>query len=99
MLIMVINNTWRRTKVEASREGVILTHTGPFGLRRFEWNGSDIKDVRLEPTTTYADRNHLGEVQLDIVAHPPVKLFTDHAYRDLEPIAAALREAIYAHRR
>ena len=94
VMAMVINNTWRHTFLEARRDSVILRFRAPFGSERFEWNASEVEAVRLETTTTAADRNHLGEIELHIAARPLVKLFTDHPYRDLEMIERALRQAL-----
>lgn len=94
VMAMVINNTWQHTFLEARRDSVILRFRAPFGAERFEWNASEVEAIRLESTTTAADRNHLGEIELHIAARPLVKLFTDHPYRDLETIERALRQAL-----
>jgi hypothetical protein len=94
VMAMVINNTWRHTFVEARRDSLILRFRSPFGSERFEWNVSEVEDIRLETTTKPNDRNHLGEVEIHLAARPMVKLFTDHVFNELLPIEAALRKAI-----
>lgn len=94
VMLMVINNTWMRTTLEARRDSVILIVSSPFGRHRFEWNASDVEGVLLESTTTYMHRNHLGQLNILISRHPPVKLFADQAYHDLEPVAAALTKTL-----
>lgn len=92
--LMVINNTWRRTILEARREGVLLRFTTPFGRRQYEWGASDIEEVRLELTTKPTDANRLGELQIHVAAQPVAVLFTDHDLRELTAIVHAVREAL-----
>ena len=94
VMAMVINNTWRHTFLEVRRDSLILRFRAPFGSERFEWNVSEVEEVRLETTTQPTDRNHLAEIELHIAARPVVKLFTDHTLGDLQPIAAALQRGI-----
>jgi len=94
VLLMVVNNTWRRTMLEARRDGILLTFWSPFATRRLEWNADEIEDIRLEATTGPRDRNHLAELEIHLAAKPLVKLFTDHTVADLTRIAAALRNAL-----
>jgi hypothetical protein len=94
VLLMVVNNTWRRTLLEGRRDGLILSFASPFSQRRYEWGASDIEDLRLETTTKASDRNVLGELQIHVAAQPVAKLFTDHELAGLTPIVNALRRAI-----
>lgn len=98
VLLRVINNTWRSTTLEARAEGLMLTFRAPSGQQRYEWNAAEVEEIRLESTTRPTDRNQLSEIQIRLAARPLVKLFTDHATRDLEPIAGAIRQAIGATR-
>jgi hypothetical protein len=91
---IVINNTWRHTFLEARRDNLILRFSAPLGGERFEWNASEVQEIRLGATTKPNDVNHLGEIEIRIEARPLVKLFTDHAYRDLDRVAAAVQQAL-----
>jgi hypothetical protein len=94
VLLMVINNTWRRTILEGRRDGLLLMFSSPFAQRRYEWGASEIEDLRLVTTTKPTDRNVLGELQVHVAAQPVATLFTDHAMAELTPIVSALRQAI-----
>ena len=94
LLLIVINNTWRRTTLQAQADALLLTFSAPFGRRRYEWPAAQIEQVRVESTTSQMDRNHLGELSVHIAGHPLVKLFTDHEARELERIAAEVRRAL-----
>jgi hypothetical protein len=94
LMLLVINNTWRRTTLEARRDSLLLQFTSPFKQQRYEWGASDVEDIRLEITTKESDLNRLGEIEIHIAAQPVAKLFTDHAALELEPIINALRRAI-----
>jgi hypothetical protein len=92
--VMVINNTWRHTYLEAHRDSLILRFTAPLGGERFEWNASEVQEIRLETTTKPNDRNHLGEIEVRIEARPLIKLFTGHTYQDLGKVATAVQQAL-----
>jgi hypothetical protein len=94
VLLLVINNTWRRTVLEARRDAVLLRFTAPFGDRRYEWGASEVEDIRMELTTSAAERNSLGELEIHLAGLPLVKLFTDHPALELEALAARLRHAV-----
>lgn len=93
VFLMVINNTWRRTVLEARADAVLLRFGAPFGERRYEWGASQVEDVRMESTTTAADRNSLGELEIHLAGLPLVKLFTDHPAGELTELAARIRRA------
>jgi hypothetical protein len=95
VMALVISNTWRHTWLETRRDSVILRFHAPFGGERFEWNASEVEDVRLENTTRPADRNHLAEFELHIAAQPVIRLFTDHTIQDLLPIETAVRNVLF----
>lgn len=94
VFLLVVNNTWRRTRLEARRDSMLLTFTAPFGTRRYEWDASRIEDIRIRPTTTAEHRNSLGELEIRISDHSMVKLFTDHSAAELHDLAGRLREAV-----
>ena len=94
VMLMVINNTWQRTVLEARARRLLLTFRAPFGKRVHEWPAGNLEDIRMHATTKLSDRNHLAEVRILIPAQPMVRLFTDHPATELAPIAAALRSAV-----
>lgn len=94
VFLMVINNTWRRTVLEARHDAVLLRFTAPFGDRRYEWGASEVEDIRMESTTAAGDRNSLGELEIHLAGLPLVKLFTDHPTVELDALAARLRQAV-----
>jgi hypothetical protein len=94
VFLMVINNTWRRTVLEARHDAVLLRFTAPFGDRRYEWGASEVEDIRMESTTAAADRNSLGELEIYLAGLPLVKLFTDHPAVELDALAVRLRHAV-----
>lgn len=94
VLLLVINNTWRTTILEARSDALLLTFTAPFGRRRYEWGASQVEDMRVELTTNAEHRNSLGELEVHLAGLPLVKLFTDHPAPELQPLAAQLRHAV-----
>jgi hypothetical protein len=94
VLLLVINSTWRQTVLRARKDGLLLTFSVPFGQRRHEWNAGEIENIQMNSTTTVIHKNHLGEIQIHIAGQPLVSLFTDHAATELEPVVAALRQAV-----
>lgn len=94
VLLMVINNTWRRTTLEARRDSLLLTFTAPFGMERYEWGASQVEEFRVEATTTLEHRNSLGELEIHLAGLPLVKLFTDHPAAELQSMAVRLRQEV-----
>lgn len=94
VFLLVANNTWRRTILEARRDALMLAFTAPFGGKRYEWGASQIEDIRVELTTMAEHRNTLGELQVHLAGLPLVKLFTDHPAAELQELSARLRQAV-----
>lgn len=94
VFLLVVNNTWRRTTLEARNDGLMLAFAAPFGRKRYEWGASQIEVIRVELTTTAEHRNSLGELQVHLAGLPLVKLFTDHPAAELQDLSARLRQAV-----
>ena len=103
VLLMVINNTWRKTVLLAHPERISVHFVAPFSKRHYVWPAHRVEDVRVvrtyEPESLPAWHGQavpLGELELIPGGEPMAKLFTDHPEADLAVIARAAREMIAA---
>jgi hypothetical protein len=98
LMVAVINNTWRKTVLIARGEsGLSLTFASMMRRMFYQWPAHRIGQIRVVVTVDGAYSNTtLGELRIipKEAGEAPIHLFTDHDMRELERIAAALREAL-----
>lgn len=92
LMPLVINNTWRRTILTVTADTLTLRFTSPFTTKEYNWRTEVLEDLRL--VRTQETPPALAELQIHLVGHPLVKLFTDHMERELAHVVAALRSAV-----
>lgn len=94
VLILVANNTWRKTILRARDGEVTLLFSSLFHRRAYRWPFDRILEVGVDRTMQpgYLD----PRVELVLRAHggEHVHLFADHPEATLEAIVAALRDVI-----
>jgi hypothetical protein len=97
VLLVVINNTWRRTVLVAGAGGLSLEFRSLFSKRRYAWPAERMEDVRVarmantSALVTWGGPSPLGELQLLPVGERAVSLFTDHREGELHSIAQMMR--------
>ena len=100
VLLVVINNTWRRTVLSVGAGSFALHFLAPFSRREYAWPLERMEDVRVvrtsesSPLRTWGAPAPLGELLLLPVGERAVALFTDHREGELHGIAQALRAAL-----
>lgn len=93
VMVLVIRNTWRETRLETVDGELRLTFKIWIGLstRRYCWMPGVVGEVRV---VTMNANLGTGELQIFPAGHATVQLFTDHSRRQLDPLAADLRTAL-----
>lgn len=100
VLLVVINNTWRRTVLTVGADGVALQFLAPFSKRRYAWPRERMEDVRVvrtsesSPLRTWEAPQPLGELLLLPVGERAVALLTDHREGELHAIAQSVRATL-----
>jgi hypothetical protein len=100
VLLVVINNTWRRTVLTAGADGFALQFLSPVSKRRYAWPRERMEGVRVvrtndtSPRPTWGGAAPLGELLLLPVGERAVSLFTDHREGELHGIAQHLRAVL-----
>jgi hypothetical protein len=90
VMILVIDQTWRKTIIRATFDQFTFRSRSPLRRRTMAWHAREVADVRLGRTQDAPDAAQLGEIEIMIVDQPGLKLFTDHLYKDLESVAQAI---------
>lgn len=92
LIFMVIDQTWAKTTLRATREGLAFKTRSPFRRRELSWSEGEVLSVRLESTQDQPDAVPLGQVQIVTDRPPsPLTLFVDHLYRDLVSVTHAIQ--------
>ena len=91
---MVINQTWRRTVLQVTRDDVALTFAAPFaGKTRMHWQAEQVAQVSVidSPLTSGPGGAIVPELELRMWSGPPVRLFTGHRQSQLVYLAETIR--------
>ena len=90
VLLLVIQNTWRKTIVEAHAQGLRLGFKAPFGKHEHRWSLDQIRDLGV-----VADDDGMlptvGELQIHFTDSPMARLLSGHEYAALTIIGRAMR--------
>jgi hypothetical protein len=93
-MILVVNETWRKTIARADAEGLSVHFRALLRRRDYRWPRQYVGDVRVVATQDSTDAPPLGEIEIHLVDQPLIKLFTDHLRPKLVEIARVMREAL-----
>jgi hypothetical protein len=94
LIVVVVNNTWRKTILRVGPDGIVLSFASPFGTRKHDWLPSQIADVRAAPMPGGSPGYALAELQIYPGADLTVHLFTDHEERQLTWLAGAISKIL-----
>jgi hypothetical protein len=95
LMLAVINNTWRRTELWATPEGIGLRFWAPLLPRREHWwSRVQVSDVIVARTTMSRGGESLFELELRGVDAPSAQLFTGHPQRLLNELLGQIRLAL-----
>jgi hypothetical protein len=94
VMLIVINNTWRRTVVQARDGTLSVEFTAPFGRRRHAWPFDQVLELHVDRSLVPGFTTPKVELVWRVWGGQHVRLFTDHPEPELDAIAAALRQAM-----
>lgn len=94
VLLMVVNNTWRRTILRARDRTLSLEFIAPFTQRRYAWPFDQIVDLYLDRIPDLRFVNPHVELVFRAADGQSVRLFADHREPELEAVVRALYEAL-----
>jgi hypothetical protein len=94
VLVPVVDRTWRKTILEASRHRLRLEFRAIGRRRRYEWPTVDGGELCIVQTQTLSDGQPLAELQIRPAAELTVRLFTDHSQRQLDVLVNELIRAM-----
>jgi hypothetical protein len=95
LMLAVINNTWRRTELWATVDGIGLRFRAPLQPRREHWWARDqVGDVLVTRVVLGAYVEPLSELEVRVVDVPAARLFTGHAQGLLAEVATQVRKAL-----
>jgi hypothetical protein len=85
---LVVRNTWRRTRLRANADGLVVTFSAPFLPEQFyRFAPRELASLQL---ATVDPVNALAELRIIPINARPIYLFTDHPQRELANITSAL---------
>lgn len=90
VMALVIDQTWAKTIIRASREGLLFHTRSPFRRREFSWREDEIVSVQFESTQDQRDAAPLGKIRIVTTRPPSLTIFADHLHRDLAHVAAVI---------
>jgi hypothetical protein len=90
VLLMVVQQTWRKTLLTVRYNEMLLAFTSVFYRKFHRWAGDDIADVLLVETANTETRHVLAELLITRCVGGDIHLFTDHLATELKPLAQAL---------
>src|SRR5262249_44902421 len=93
-MLLVIQQTWRRTILDASGEGLCLVFTSPFRTQRFQWPADAVVEIRVPPMGMTKARETLGQVEIFLTSGQTLHLFTDHAKQELDWYASQIADTL-----
>ncbi len=107
VMLLVVNNTWRRTVLLANADGLLLRFFAPLTPTRVHaWPADRVEAVRVESTDVPAAAAgaagaainvaaaSLAELQIHPVGGSVAHLFTDHEHWRLAPLADSIARAL-----
>jgi hypothetical protein len=93
-LLAVINKSERRVFLAVVGPALMILQTGIFGSKRREWPRQEIARIRVGPSGATFNDEHLLELQLYPKKHRKVGFLRDRDDRELQWLAALLRQAL-----
>jgi hypothetical protein len=97
VMLLVINNTWRRTELWATVDGVGLRLRAPLQPRREHWWPRHlVNDVRVVRADVGGVGSTLYELDVLVAGSVAAKLFTGHPPARLADLGAQLQRAMPA---
>jgi hypothetical protein len=93
-VLIVIDQTWRQTVLDASSEGLCLVRTSPFRTRRMLWHPDQVVELRVVHTALTRSLQALGQLQIFLSTGQTVHLFTDHPKQELDWFTGLLADAL-----
>ena len=89
---MVINSTWRRTRLTVTPADVTLVFSAPFSPpRRYEWPAEQLAAVEVIDSEPMLDKAVVPELELRMWTGAPVRLFAGHPRGELVELAGMIK--------
>jgi hypothetical protein len=92
VILTIIDNTWRKTILEANAEQFSLTFRSLYTIRNYKWSREKVSSIDVYLGTDSAKTIELYELRIMTTTHAPARLFTGHPLPEMEKIAIALRK-------
>jgi len=94
LLVLVANNTWRKTVLEVRDGTLTLTLQSLFGRQVHNWPFEQILELGVDRTLELEFIDPRLELVLRAHGGQLIHLFADHKEAELEPIAAGLKQTM-----
>jgi hypothetical protein len=92
LMLLVINNTWRRTILSVNGPQLHLQFIAPLtGVREYRWTKDEIDRLAIE---IYGRDRMADHLVIYLCTGQPVHLFIDHGLKELEIIRSAVEKAM-----
>jgi hypothetical protein len=91
VMLLVIQNTWRKTFLIITRTDITLRFWSPFGgTMQHHWAAEKLHDAHIRLTHMEGTRAQFPELELDLWGEPQVRLFLGHPQAELQQFVRAI---------
>ena len=92
VMLLVIQNTWRKTFLIVTPADIALRFWSPFGgTKQHRWPAEKLHDAHIRLTRMDGARAEFPELELDLWGEPQVRLFLGHSQSELMQFVRAIR--------
>jgi hypothetical protein len=94
VLVMVVHQTWRKTLLVATADGIDLKFSSAFTSRTYRWPAAQVEEVLSMPPPDAPPYLPLAEMRIRLIGGSEVLLFADHPTIEVEQVADAVRAVL-----
>jgi hypothetical protein len=90
---LVVNNTWRKTMLRVTPDGMTLTFSAPLsGATRFEFRSEMVAEVSVIDSAPAGTSVTIPELEVRLWSAPAVRLFPGHRRTQLRHLVSLIQE-------